>query len=179
MRPGRLFKLRGIEHLHRSLFAIRADRCGTDPAAADLRVLELAVSKLGHVVLEAPVRDLSANTAGDGRWTGGNRGNGLAGERSAVSGGDPAEGAAHKPDRAAGTHAGTAVYHSVAYIGIALEAIGKSGGNPGSRACRRTARGSGATEDTACRSRPAADTTEHSRRHHHLHCHTGPGLGDV
>ena len=51
--------------------------------------------------------------------------------------------------------------------------------NPGSRARRRAARGSGAAEDTACRSRPAADTAEHSRRHHHLHRHTGPGLGDV
>ena len=110
MRPGRLFKLRGIEHLHRSLFAIGADRCGADPAAADLCVFELAVSKLGHVVLEAPVRDLSANTAGDGRWTGGNRGNGLAGERSAVPGGDSSESSSDKADGAAGTHPGTAAY---------------------------------------------------------------------
>ena len=139
-------------------------------------------AELRHEVLQTAIRDLSANTAGNGSGAGGDGGDGLTCEHGTVSGGDPAKGTAHKADRAADTHAGAAAYHGVAHIAVGAEAIGKAGRETGCSTCCLThcTRGiAGAAEDAARRTDPAAKAAHNTGGHQHLHPHAGAGLCDA
>ena len=178
MRACGPIKLGGAVHLDRGLFAVGTNRLCADTSAADLRIIELTSGELRHVVLKASISDVPADAAGDGGGAGGDGGYGLARERSAVSGGNPAKGPSDKADRAARAHTGPAVHDGVPDIAVALETIGKArrkarGGTRGMRSSRRRA-----AKDAAGRF-AAAEAAECSGGHQQLHTHTGAGLRDA
>ena len=116
-----LFKLRGVEHIHRSRFAIRGNCGRTDMASCDLRSLKLESLHLGHIVAKAPVRYITGNRAGSAGRSGRYRGNGVPIQGSTIPGGDTTEGAANESGTAIEAHAGATFYNGITDIGVGAE----------------------------------------------------------
>ena len=175
-----LFKLRGVEHIHRSRFAIRGNCGRTDMASCDLRSLKLESLHLGHIVAKAPVRYITGNRAGSAGRSGRYRGNGVPIQGSTIPGGDTTEGAANESGTAIEAHAGATFYNGITDIGVGAESGSETGGKA---ICGSTGSGSSGisapAEDTARAANTAACPGDDSGSHHQFHAHAGPGLRHI
>ena len=173
--------LRGIEHVDRRFLSICANRCRADMTTGNLSSLQLEALHVGHVVAEAPIGNVTSNSARGIRRSGRDGRDGIAVEGSTVSRSNTAKGSAHKSGATAESHSLAAFHDGITDIGVGAEFGSKSCSK--SRCCSA---GSGCsctasctTEYTARRSCTAANTGDNPGGHHKLHTHTGSGLSYI
>ena len=175
-----LFKLRSVEHIHRSRFAIRGNCGRADVTACNLRSLKLESLHLGHIVAKAPVRYITGNRTGSAGRSGRYRGNGVPIQGSAIPGSDTTEGTANESGAAIEAHVGAAFHNGITDIGVGAESGSETGGKA---ICGSTGSGSSGisapAEDTARTANTAACPGDDSGGHHQFHAHAGSGLRHI
>ena len=177
----RLLILSSVEHIHRGLFAICANRCGADMSTGNLGALQLESLHMGHVVAQAAICDLTTDSTGHIGRSGSYGRDGIAVEGSTISCGNATKGSAHKSGATAEAHPLTTFHNGITNITVGAESGCKT-------SCKTICCSTGSschstttctTEYIARRSGATAYTGNDPGSHHQLHTHAGTSLGHI